>query len=73
MVLLPTYEVVGRELGRDVKTVDDLRAVIKNQKVYCLPKFDEVFKLIQGQVVVFMGAGNIDKEVRKYFVSKLFK
>lgn len=72
LVLLPTYEVAGRELRKETKTVHDLCNAIKSQKVSCLPKFDEVFKLIQGQVVVFMGAGDMDKEVRKYFQSKLF-
>lgn len=79
LVLFPTYEVAGRELNHQIKTAHDLYQKIRSsqdlnvEKVVYLPKFDEVFKLIQGQVVVFMGAGNIDKEARKHFVSKLFK
>ena len=78
LILLPVYEVAGRE---DVKgkTSEDLANAImeKNngrgteQSVHYLKSFEEALKLIQEQAVVFMGAGDIDKEVRKYFKSKL--
>ena len=75
LALLPTYEVAGRELGGDVKKIEDLYVAVKERlkprSVFYLKNFNEAFKLIRGQVVVFMGAGDIDKSVRKYFVSKL--
>jgi len=78
LVLLPTYEVVGRE-AEITKTCKDLYKEIEkrnesnksNQKAYYLQSLDEALKLIQEQVVIFMGAGNIDSEVRKHFKSKL--
>ena len=78
LVLLPAYEVAGRE-GVKGKTSDDLARAIeeKNSKsgrvqgVHYLQSFEEALKLIGDQLVVFMGAGDIDKDVRKYFRSKL--
>jgi len=78
LVLMPVYEVAGRE-GNTGKTSKNLRDAIneKNiksgsgQEVRYLQSLDEALKLIQEQVVIFMGAGDIDKEVRKHFVSKL--
>lgn len=78
LVLLPVYEVAGREVKAG-KTSEDLKEAIEKynesesirQKVYGLQTFDEALKLIEGQVVIFMGAGSIDGEVRKHFRSKL--
>ena len=78
LVLLPVYEVAGRE-GEQGKTSEDLTETIKErnkklgteQGVHYLQSFDEALKLIQEQIVVFMGAGDIDNEVRKHFKSKL--
>ncbi|MFH1758948.1 MAG: UDP-N-acetylmuramate--L-alanine ligase [Patescibacteria group bacterium] len=67
--ILPTYEVAGREL-QGGKTSADLAKKIKAKY---LQNFSEALKLIErDSVVVFMGAGDIDKEIRKYFKSKLF-
>jgi UDP-N-acetylmuramate--alanine ligase len=79
LALLPVYEVAGRE-GEIKKTSEDLaKSIIENnkkrninQQVHYLQTFRDALKLIQEQVVVFMGAGDIDREVRKYFRSKLF-
>ena len=78
LVLLPVYEVAGREV-KTGKTSEDLKEAIEKynesesirQKVYGLQTFDEALKLIEEQVVIFMGAGSIDGEVRKHFRSKL--
>ena len=77
---MPVYEVAGRE-GKPTRTSEELCKAIKEnnkkfgkeQEVYYLQSFDEALKLIGDQVVVFMGAGDIDKEVRKHFKSKLLQ
>ena len=78
LILLPAYQVAGRETGGQ-KTAKDLFITIKqrNQKNNCfyLQNFSRTIKLIKqfpNSVVVFMGAGDIDNEVRNYFKSKLF-
>ncbi len=85
--ILPTYQVAGREAktgrpayrtGRPAyrtgRTAEELcRALAKKQDAVYLNNFDKAGTLIDGQVVVFMGAGSIDSEVRKYFKSKLLK
>ncbi len=69
--ILPTYQVAGRE-SKTGKTAEELcSAIAKRQSAVYLKNFNEARTLIDGQVVVFMGAGNIDHEVRKYFTSKL--
>ena len=72
--ILPVYEVAGREADTG-KTSEDLIRVIKKNTgappVLYLKNFTQALTLIRGQVVVFMGAGDIDKEVRKYFRSRL--
>ena len=78
LALLPTYEVVGREVKAG-KTSDDIKEAIEKynyskgikQKVYGLQTFDEALKLIEEQVVILMGAGDIDSKARKFFSSKL--
>lgn len=78
LVLLPVYQVAGRE--EDIgKTSEDLTKEIEkynkdngiNQSVSYLQSLDEALRLIDEQVVIFMGAGDIDNEVRKHFRSKL--
>ncbi|MEK9183471.1 MAG: Mur ligase domain-containing protein [Patescibacteria group bacterium] len=76
--ILPVYEVAGRERDNSIsKTAEDLyKALLKRRNdkpTFYLKNFTEVFKLIHGQAVVFMGAGDIDKEARKYFQSKLLR
>jgi len=75
---LPVYEVTGRE-GEGQRTSEDLSDAVKehnkksgiSQEVNYLQTFDEALKRIQSQVVIFMGAGDIDRDVRKHFRSKL--
>lgn len=78
LVLLPVYQVAGRE-ERAGKTSEDLAKEVEkyneengiNQSVSYLQSLDEALKLIDEQVVIFMGAGDIDNEVRKHFRSEL--
>lgn len=80
VALLPAYIVAGRDL-KEGKTAEDLyRAVAKRQSASYLKKFDGVRTLIgdwtaragkAGITVVFMGAGSIDREARRHFVSDL--
>ncbi|MEK7146764.1 MAG: Mur ligase domain-containing protein [Patescibacteria group bacterium] len=80
LALLPVYQVAGREFNKTNKAKDskDLFAAIKKagwpKQVFYLQEFKESFNILKshpGAVVVFMGAGDIDNEVRKYFISKL--
>ncbi len=71
--LLPVYQVAGRESGEGKTTEDLYQAIAKRQSVSYLKNFDEARTLIDGQVVVFMGAGSIDRDLRKHFSSGLFK
>lgn len=80
LAFLPVYQVAGREFDKREKTKNskDLFASIKKtgqpDKVFYLQEFQESFNILKsypGAVVVFMGAGDIDREVRKWFVSKL--
>ncbi len=75
--ILPVYKVVGRELEGG-KTSEDLYKALRGLRegkakdsIVYLKKFADAFKLMGGQVVVFMGAGDIDAEARKYFKSQL--
>lgn len=72
--ILPVYQVAGRESDTG-KTSEDLVYAIKKNKtappVSYLKNFAQALTLIKGQVVIFMGAGALDTEVRKYFTSKL--
>ena len=79
VLFLPTYQVAGRE-QKSGKTAENLYAAVARRRgregkktVFCLKKFEEARTLMGGQVVVFMGAGAIDGEARKYFTSKLMK
>ena len=78
--VMPTYEVVGRELKGGKTAKDLVKSLEKKQRAYYLQNFEDVLTLIkelrqefkqERLVVVFMGAGDIDQEVRKYFNSKL--
>lgn len=67
--ILPVYKVAGRESSSPQKTSQDLARKIK---ALYLSEFEESFNIIsKNSVVVFMGAGDIDNEVRRYFDSKL--
>lgn len=80
VLFLPTYEVAGRELAGKQKNVADLAAAVNKKRksgaAAALKNFNEALDLLKkladkNSVVVFMGAGSIDNEVRKYFRSKL--
>lgn len=75
--ILPVYKVAGRECAGG-KTSEDLYTALRamrqgkeKQDIVYLKKFTDAFKLMDGQVTVFMGAGDIDAEARKYFKSLL--
>lgn len=73
LILMPAYQVAGRETSSQ-KTAKDLFNITKKDGVYYLKNFTQVVKLTRefpNSVVVFMGAGDIDNEVRKFFKSKL--
>ena len=84
LILMPAYQVAGRESSglpakalatAGQKTAKDLFEAIKKEGFYYLKNFAQIVKLTKefsNSVVVFMGAGDIDNEVRKYFKSKLF-
>lgn len=78
LILLPVYQVAGREVKKG-KTSEDLFLEIKKTGKpaysFYLQEFKESFNILKsypGAVIVFMGAGDIDREVRKYFISQLF-
>ncbi len=77
VALLPAYQVAGREVVGGKTSEDLYKAMVKRRgklaegTVFYLKNVAESLNLIDGQVVIFMGAGAIDEEVRKYFVSQL--
>ncbi|OGY57143.1 MAG: hypothetical protein A2Y84_01285 [Candidatus Colwellbacteria bacterium RBG_13_48_8] len=78
LFLLPVYRVAGREDEGGKSSQDLTKAVVDynqlnhlTQKVVYCPKLEETLARVKGGVVVFMGAGSIDTEVRRYFRSKL--
>ncbi len=71
VALLPVYDVAGREAAGGKTSQELAREIARGQPAIYLKDFSDAFKMIKGQTVVFMGAGDIDKEVRKYFRSRL--
>lgn len=77
LALLSVYQVAGREEAGSKTSKDLFSSIQKSGKlksVFYLRKFSESFNILKsypGAVIVFMGAGDIDKEVRQYFKSKL--
>ncbi|MFH1694589.1 MAG: Mur ligase domain-containing protein [Patescibacteria group bacterium] len=76
--LLPVYEVAGREdlVGKSSKdlyeTISERNERLdKEQKIYYKESLEDSLAFINGGIVIFMGAGDIDSSVRKYFKSKL--
>lgn len=75
--ILPTYSVAGREFAGVKKSSEDLvREITTGGEVIYLPAFEDGLNLIKKLpknklIVIFMGAGDIDKDARKYFRSKL--
>ena len=79
IAIMPAYQVAGRE-DKGGKSSEDLHAAIVKRRgkdasgtVFYLKNIEESLNLIDKQVVVFMGAGTIDEDVRKYFKSELLK
>lgn len=69
VILLPVYKVAGRE-DAGGKTSSDLAAAM-GDRVEEARDVEEALAKITGAVVVFMGAGDIDQQVRGRFDSKL--
>jgi len=80
LILMPAYQVAGREFSGQ-KTAKDLFIAVQTfrraqgeKSIFHLKNFAQIVKLTRefpNSIVVFMGAGDIDNEVRKYFKSKL--
>lgn len=81
LILMPVYQVAGRETFSQKTAKDLFEAIlrrgsgqVKNENVFYSRSFTGAIKIIENfanSVVVFMGAGDMDKEVRKFFKSKL--
>ncbi len=79
LILLPIYHVAGREKGIEkLKQAKDLFNAMRDRKtprekkyLKTLEKALTMVKPVPNSVIVFMGAGSIDAEVRKVFRSKL--
>jgi UDP-N-acetylmuramate--alanine ligase len=72
IIFLPVYQVKGRDYKKGRDSFDLAQAVRKRKRdTFYAHEFEDVFKLLsrnseaQKQVVVFMGAGDIDANVRK--------
>jgi len=75
LVLLPVYQVAGREGGGGKTAADLYQAVKKPKAKFYLPNLKKslnIIKNFRAAVVVLMGAGNIQREISQYFKSKLF-
>lgn len=73
VILLPTYKVAGRD-EKEGKTSEDLYEAIKDKKGEDISFVKDISRALDelgGGVVVFMGAGSIDQQVREYFRSEL--
>ena len=72
VLLLPVYKVEGRD-EEDGKTSEELREALKARGLNAefVPSVKTTLDNLTGDIVVFMGAGDIDKEVRQYFRSEL--
>jgi len=75
--ILPTYQVAGREVKNGRTSTALVREISQKQTAFYLPNFKTALNLIKRfkgrrPVVIFMGAGDIDGKVRRYFKSKLF-
>jgi UDP-N-acetylmuramate--alanine ligase len=77
VAILPAYQVAGREVMGGKTSEDLYKAIVKLRgktaegTVFYLKNIAESLNLIDKQVVVFMGAGTIDAQVRDHFVSQL--
>ncbi len=77
VAILPAYQVAGREVAGGKSSEDLYKGIAKLRgksaegTVFYLKNVTESLTLIGKQVVVFMGAGTIDAQVREHFVSQL--
>jgi UDP-N-acetylmuramate--alanine ligase len=77
VAILPAYQVAGREVARGKSAEDLYKAIVKARgksaegTVFYLKNIAESLTLINEHIVVFMGAGSIDAEVRALFSSVL--
>lgn len=70
-IILPIYAVKGRNYGRG-KTSKDLAVAIRRSNVSYAANFKHAMKIVtplfrEKAVAVFMSAGDLDNEVRRYF------
>ncbi|MDP3953284.1 MAG: Mur ligase family protein [bacterium] len=75
VILLPVYKVTGRD-DEDGKTSGELKDALiaaGKDKVGLVGQVSETLDRLDKGVVVFMGAGDIDGQVREFFGSKLIK
>lgn len=72
LVLLPVYRAVGRDTKTGPSSFDLVQKIKRYQKeVYYFPNFSSIFKKIKNDfqdssVIIFMGAGNLDSQIRKF-------
>ena len=72
IILMPVYKVVGRD-PEEGRTSEELCEALKKRglSVDFSPDIKSTLDRLTGEVVVFMGAGSIDQQVRGYFKSEL--
>ena len=65
---MPVYKVVGRD-PEEGRTSEELCEALKKRglSVDFSPDIKSTLDRLTGEVVVFMGAGSIDQQVRGYF------
>jgi UDP-N-acetylmuramate--alanine ligase len=71
LYLVPTYQVAGREYAGKKKTSEDLARTVSGARYFrdCAHAFRALATLpdLKSHIVVFMGAGDIDAAMRRYF------
>ena len=73
VMLMPVYKVAGRDPDNG-KTSEDLYEALRAKEMENVRLVEDVKEALDelgGGVVVFMGAGSIDQQVREYFRSEL--
>ena len=73
VILMPVYKVAGRDPDNGKTSEELCQALIDKgmKKVSMAGSIEETLDELGGGVVVFMGAGSIDQQVREYFRSEL--
>jgi len=71
LYLVPTYQVAGREYAGKKKTSEDLSRTVSGAHYFrdCAHAFRALATVpdLKSRVIVFMGAGDIDTKMRRYF------